>query len=1127
MKCPRCQRENPSHAKFCLGCGTGLALTCAHCGTELPADAKFCLRCGQAISAWAAEQARFMSPEAYTPKHLAEKILTSKGALEGERKQVTVLFADLKGSMELLADRDPEEARKLLDPVLEHMMEAVHRYEGTVNQVMGDGIMALFGAPLAHEDHAVRACYAALRMQERVSRYGDEVQRSHGVPLTIRVGLNSGEVVVRSIANDLHMDYTAVGQTTHLAARMEQMAKPGSIVVSADTHKLTEGYFQFKGWGKSQVKGISERVGVYELLDVGPLHTRLQVAARRGLVRFVGRQEEMEQTRRALELARGGHGQLVAVMGEAGVGKSRLCYEFKLSLQRECLVLETFSASHGRAYPYLPLIELLKEYFQIVRRREKVGVKTLMLEHTLEETLYSLFSLLGTSEAGSPLQPMDPQIRRRRTFEAIKRLLLRESLNQPLVLVFEDLHWLDSETQAFLDIFSESVASARILLLLTYRPDYRHSWGSKTYYTQLRLDSLGREDAQKMLSALLGDGPGLRPLRRLILEKTEGNPFFMEEVVQTLAEERALVGERGNYRLETASAELHIPPTVQGALATRIDRLGKEEKALLQTLAVIGKKFSLSLLKGVVQEPEEELHQLLSHLQGGEFIYEQPAFPETQYTFKHALTQEVVYNSVLMERRRVLHERTAQAIEGLYRDELEEHYSDLAHHYSRSGTTQKAVEYLKLAGQQAVHRSANAEAISHLTKGLELLRDLPDTPDRTQQELDMQTTLGLTLMATKGYAAPEVEKAYTRARELCQQVGETSQLFPVLRGLCSFYLIRGKLETAHELGEQLLATAQRQQDPALLMIAHSALGFIPFYLGRAASAREHAEQGTALYDSHQYRYHAFLYYLTDPGVSCLSNAALALWLLGYPHQALKRSYQALTLAQALLDPHTLVFTLHFAAWLHQFRREGQLTQERAEAETALSAEQGFPAWLAQGSVLRGWALAEQGQAEEGIIQIRQGMATWQATGAELGRPYFLALLAEACGKAGQIEEGLNTLAEALDTVNKNGERWYEAELYRIKGELLMAREHKHQKPKGKKEAVSEAETCFSKAIDIARSQSAKSLELRATISLSRLWRRLGKKKKARLLLADAYGWFTEGFDTADLKEAKALLEELL
>jgi predicted ATPase len=1009
------------------------------------------------------------------------------------------------------------------------MMEAVHRYEGTVNQVMGDGIMALFGAPLAHEDHAARACYAALRMHESVKRYAEEIQRSEGIPLQIRVGLNSGEVVVRSIGNDLHMDYTAVGQTTHLAARMEQVAMPGSTVVSEQSHKLTEGFFQFKGLGAAQVKGVSEPLDIYELVDVGPLRTRLEVAARRGLVRFVGRQPEMEQMRRALDLAKGGRGQIVGVMGEPGVGKSRLFYEFKILEQSGCLVMQAFSASHGKAYPYLPLIELLKDYFQITpqdgeqTRREKVAGKVVVLDRTLEDTLPYLFFLLGISEQGSSLQQMDAQIRRQRTFEAIKRLLLRGSLIQALLLVFEDLHWVDGETQAFLDFLSESVASARILLLVNYRPEYQHSWVRKTYYSQLRLDPLGSEDAQELLTALLGDGARLTAVRTLILEKTEGNPFFMEEVVQTLAEEKVLLGERGDYRMEKPASELQIPATVQVALAARIDRLGVKEKELLQTLAVIGRQFSFNLLKGVVDDPEEELYQLLSHLQGGEFIYEQPTIPDVEYVFKHALTQEVAYNSVLVERRRILHERTAQAMERVYRDQLEEHYSDLAHHYSRSENTEKAVDYLKLAGQQAVQRSANAEAVSYLTTALELLKKLPDTPERKQRELTLQITLGVPLVATKGHGAPEMEKAYTRARELCQQVGETPQLFPVLFGLWRFYSLRADSRTTRELAEQLMSLARNTQDPELLLEAHRAMGATLFYLGEVVPAQAHLERAIALYDPQQHRSHAFLYGI-DPGVYSLTHLPTPLWLLGYPDQALKRMQEAITLARSISHPFSLAFAMSHASRIHEHRREIPAYQELTEALMALANDQGVPQWWARGNILRGWAMVEQEQFAEGIAQMRQGLAAFRPGGVELYRPYYLILLAEACGKAGQIEEGLNTLAEALDTVNRTGERWYEAELYRIKGELLLVREGK--KAKGKKEAVLEAEACFSKAIDLARSQSAKSLELRAVRSLSRLWQKQDKKDEARKLLQEIYGWFTEGFDTADLKEAKALLEEL-
>src|SRR5712692_9002424 len=627
------------------------------------------------------------------------------------------------------------------------MMDAVHRYEGYVAQSLGDGIFALFGAPIAHEDHPQRALYAALRMQEEMRRYSDKIRLEKGVPLQIRVGINTGEVVLRSIRkDDLHTDYVPVGHSTNLASRMESLATPGSIVVSEHTYKLIEGYFECKPLGAAQVKGIDEPVPIYEVLGVGPLRTRLQVAARRGLVRFVGRHSEMEHLKRAFEQAKSSHGQIVGVMGEPGVGKSRLFHEFKLLSQRGCLVLDTFSVSHGKAYPYLPLIDLFKNYFQITlqdderKRRERVTGKVLTLDRSLEDTLPYLFALLGILEPTSPLAQMDPQIRKRRTFEAIKRLLVRESLTQPLLLIFEDLHWLDSETQAFLLLLSESIATARILLLVNFRPEYRHEWSTKTYYTQLRLDPLGQEDAQALLLALVGDDVALQPLKRFILEKTEGNPFFMEEIVQALVEQGMLVrapavgaGLRPAPTLNLA--EVRVPATVQGILTARIDRLPPDDKALLQTLAVMGKEFSFSLLKQVVSKSEASLQPQLAHLQAAEFIYEQPAFPEPEYTFKHALTQEVAYNSVLIERRKVLHERTAHAIEALFHSRLENHYGDLAYHYSRSGNTQKAVEYLHLAGQQAVQRSAHAEAITHLTTALELLTALPDMPERAQQEL--------------------------------------------------------------------------------------------------------------------------------------------------------------------------------------------------------------------------------------------------------------------------------------------------------------------------------------------------------------------------------------------------------
>ena len=664
MKCPRCQADNREGRRFCAECGASLNLACPSCGFSNEAGEKFCGGCGQPLISTQQVAPKFSSPEVYTPKHLAEKILTSKSALEGERKQVTVLFADMKGSMELLADRDPEEGRKLFDAVIEQMMEAVHRYEGTVNHILGDGIMALFGAPLAHEDHAVRACYAALRMQESVKRYAMEIQRTQGIPIQIRVGLNSGEVVVGSIRNDLHMDYTAIGQTAHLAARMEQMAMPGSILIAPDTLRLAEGFVQLKPLGSVSVKGISEPLEVHEVTGAGPVRSRLQAAAARGLTRFVGRTAEFETLCQALDRARVGHGQLAALVGEPGVGKSRLFWEFTHSRRTvDWLIVESGSVSFGKATAYLPVTDMLKAYFAIEDRddvrkiREKVTGKLLTLDKSLEPALPAFLALLDVTVEDEQWQSLDPPQRRQLTLGAVKRLLLRESQVQPLLLVFEDLHWIDSETQAVLDSLVEILPTARMLLLVNYRPEYQHSWGSKSYYSQLRIDPLPPESAGELLQALLGNDTSLLPLKPLLIERTEGNPFFLEESVRTLIETNFLTGERGYYRLAKPIQSTQVPATVQAVLAARIDRLPPEEKRLLQSAAVVGKDVPFGLLQAIADQSEEELRHGLTRLQSAEFLYETSLFPEIEYTFKHALTHEVAYGSVLQERRRALHAR--------------------------------------------------------------------------------------------------------------------------------------------------------------------------------------------------------------------------------------------------------------------------------------------------------------------------------------------------------------------------------------------------------------------------------------------------------------------------------------
>jgi len=1035
----------------------------------------------------------------------------SSTTLDGERKTVTALFADIKGSTELEQDLDPEEARAIVDPALKLMIDSVRRYDGYIVQSTGDGIFALFGAPVAHEDHPQRALYAASRMQEDVRRYADQLRAEGKSPLQIRIGADSGEVVMRVIETGAKTEYTPIGHPVNLASRMQSLADPGSTVVSESTRKLVEGYFALKALGTSRVKGIAEPVPIFEVTGIGPLRTRLQRSAARGYTRFVGRDREMEALKHAAEQAKAGRGQIVAAVAEAGVGKSRLLYEFKVKNQSDWMVLETLSVSHGKASAYFPVIDLLHNYFKVAAqddqrtRRAKVTGNVLTLDRALEDTLPFLFALLSSGEREDPLAEVEPQTRKRRTLEALKRLLLRESQNQPLMVIFEDLHWIDEETQAFLNLLADSIATARMLLLVNYRPEYSHAWSNRSFYTQLRLDPLGKESADEMLSALLGSDASLAPLKRLIAEKTEGNPLFMEEIYLSILEDGGLV-RNGGVKLTRPLASLRIPATVQGILASRIDRLPAEEKELLQTVAVLGMDFQLGVARALSGKPDDELNRSLTDLQLAEFIYEQPGTGDIEYKFKHALTQEVAYNSVLLERRRLLHERAGKVIETLFAERQDDHLNELARHYSRSPNIAKAVRYLHLAGQQAAGRSAYAEAVGHFTKGLELLDILADDPDRARRELELQIALARSLRWTRGIGAEETGRALVRARELCGQVGETTTLFAVLRDIQAHRQIRrSDPDTALDLAEQLLTLAERANDPIKLISAHGAVGLELFANGELAAALSHFQQASPSLDWS--RTGSFVFY------PCIGPWAL--WALGYSDQALKWSRESLAAVQALSRPELLANALGMTATLHMFMHDPRMARQRAEAAIAMSTEHGFPFELAYGSFSRGWALACEDHLEEGATEMRRAKADLDAQG--FVRARLFAFLAEAEAKTDGPGTGLELLAEGLDLVPVIGDRNYEAELHRLKGELLQMQDAGN---------TAEAERCFRSAIEVARGQGGKALELRAITSLARLLRDTNRRDEARRMLAEIYNWFTEGFDTADLKGAKALLDQL-
>src|SRR5438128_535386 len=699
MLCPQCRAENADGRRFCAACGASFMHICSVCKFANGLDAKFCGGCGRAIAKPPGRAAGLS--QAQPPAFLAAKILQSRETLEGERKQVTVLLADLKGSLELLAYRDPEDARALLDPVLERMIDAVHRFEGTVNQVMGDGIMALFGAPIAHEDHAVRAGYAALRMQESIRALADQLQRAYGVVPQIRIGLNAGEVVVRHIGNDLAMDYS-------------------------------------------------------------------------------------------------------------GIGKSRFFYEFIDSPStRGCTILEGSGVSYGKLTPYLPLRELLRMVFQIEDRDDarevhaKVVGKVTELDQSLRGAVPALMAILDEPVDDPTWRELDPAQRRQRMFDGVKRLFIRLSQARPLIVMIENLHWIDAETQAFLDNLVESLPTARILLLVNYRPEYQHRWGSKTYYVQLRLDPLPAESADELLRIVLGDDPELGPLKKLLIERTEGNPFFLEECIRTLVETKVLVGQRGACRLGRALSTIQVPVTVQAILAARIDRLSPDDKRVLQCAAVIGRDMSFSLLQAVAQVPEAELRQCLAHLQTAEFLYERSLFPELEYTFKHALTQEVAYATLLLGRRRELHARIVVMIETLQADRLADEVDHLAHHAFRGELWAQAVTYLRRAGARALERSASHGAIAFFEQALGALEHLPQRKDTIEQGIDIRLDLRRALVPLADRA--RILDRMQEAEALAGSLGDQRRLSWIAYGIAHCHYLAHDQELAMEAGQRALA----------------------------------------------------------------------------------------------------------------------------------------------------------------------------------------------------------------------------------------------------------------------------------------------------------------------------------
>jgi class 3 adenylate cyclase/tetratricopeptide (TPR) repeat protein len=1123
MYCPSCGFENPDGLKFCNECGTPLLARCAQCAFANQPQAKFCGECGAALSSPVRASTtpplapRPHTPLTYTPGHLAEKILTSKAALEGERKQVTVLFADLKGSMELLADRDPEEARQLLDPVLERMMAAVHQYEGTVNQVMGDGIMALFGAPIAHEDHAVRACYAALAMQAAVKQYAAEVQRTKGVPIQIRVGLNSGAVVVRSIGSDLDMDYTAVVQTTHLAARMEQMAMPGSILITPEVLRLAEGYVKIEPLGLLPIKGLSTPLEVYEVTGTGPVRSRLQATAVRGLTSFVGRDPELNQLRQALQRAGAGQGQAVAVIGEPGVGKSRLVYEFLHSAQtQDWLVLESTSVSYGKATPYFPVIDLLRRYAHLEDRddprtiRAKMTGQVLTLDEGLQDTIPALLALLDALPPESPFVQLDPPQRRQRTLEALKRVLLRESQLQPLLLIFEDLHWIDSETQVLLDRLVDGLPTARVLLLVNYRPEYQHGWGSKTYYTQLRLDPLPPASADEVLRALLGDDPSLAPVKQLLITRTQGNPFFLEESVRTLVETGVLVGEHGAYSLRQPVESLQVPATVQAILAARIDRLPPEEKRLLQTAAVIGMDVPLPLLQPIAELPEDPLHRGLAHLQAAEFLYETRLFPECDYTFKHALTHEVAYSSLLLERRRVLHAHLVEALEALAPERVAEQVERLAHHALQGEVWDKTVTYCQQAGARANDRAAFREAGTYFDQALQALAHLSEPGDTRVLALGLRLNLVgvLFVLGEYGRDLALLGEAAALARALDDRV----RLGQVLVQMVRVLRITGDPDGAMAAGQQALALAAELGDSALQAEVSYTLAQAYWAIGDFGRAAELLQRSVEAVNRESGR-------PSTEDVWIRSRAWLARILSALGSFAEGRRYGEEALRLATREGRGVTPIIAHACLGHLSLTQGDLEHaiQVLEQGLALCRASGNRNWLPQTVTGLGSASALQGRLIEGRAFLEEAISESIRTGGVQGQAYRVAWLSEIWRLAGRGEEAWQYARQALDLARQQKDRGDEALALHQLG-VVQA----HADPLD----VVQAEAHYQQALALADTLGMRPLQAHCHCSLGKLYATVGRHAEAHAELSTAIDLYRAMEMSFWLPQAEAALAQV-
>jgi len=1107
MTCPSCGGENRQGRRFCAKCGVALPLACGACGfTNEPGD-EFCGGCGQRLISASAQRPGTETPAAVLP--------------DAERRQLTVMFCDLVGSTALATRLDPEELREHVRAYQGASADVIARFEGHIAQYLGDGLLVYFGSPSAHEDDAQRAVGAGLAVIDAVAALNAR-QPPGGVALAVRVGIHTGLVVVGEVGGGSRREQLALGETPNLAARLEAMAEPGTVVISAATHRLVERRFSCLDLGAHTLRGVATPQPVYRVLGERATGNRADSLLTASTTPLVGREREVALILERWEAAAEGLGQVVLLSGEAGIGKTRIAQTIGVRLQ---------GASHtrldSRCSPYRQHspMHVVAELVQAALGHERDDTPEMVgrrLERMLaqcglapEEALPLLCGLLGLpTPSTSRVASWAPQRQRERTIEIVLQVLSALATRRPVLVLVEDLHWIDASSLELLSVLVDQAATSPICVLLTARPDFRPPWAPRSHTTHVTLTRLPRRHTEQMILIVAGNKPLPAEVLQQVVLGADGVPLFVEEITKMVLESGLLRESDDRYELSGLLQPLAIPVTLQDSLTARLDRFA-EAKPVAQLAAAIGREFSYELLEAVSPLDPASLHRELARLVEAELLYQRGLLPGASYIFKHALIQEAAYRSLVRATRQQYHRRIATVLAERFPQVGELNPELLAHHYTEANLAAEALPFWQRAGENAARRSALHEATAHFERGLALIAGLPDPRERDRAELSLLTGLGPVLYGTRGFAAAEVERCYARAQELCDRLGDAPEVFAALWGQWGNLIVQGKVNGALEIGEQLLDRARMSPDPALLLQARHALWPTRFYRGETAAAIEDIDEGLALYDPDRHRSLAYTFGGHDARVCGLSFKTAALWLRGHPRQALECGRQALDAARELGQPFSSA-SAH--AWVSlAFRLLGDLDAARATAEAglAVSTEYGFPMWAAFFLVVRGATVAASGDPERGLLEMHRGIAEWQATRSGFSIPLFLAFIAEAELARGDVTTALRMIDDALGRIAADGERLYEAELHRLRGETLLAR--------GEADTTG-AEASFLRAIDVARDQRAQSFELRAALSLARLWQRGGRAGDGRRLLADVVAMFTEGFETRDLCEANRLLE---